>query len=78
MGGEYTSNKLCQLLTLDGIIHQTSCTNAPKQNGVAERKHRHIVQTARSLLFSTFIPGEFWGETVFTVVSLINIFSSYH
>jgi hypothetical protein len=26
LGGEYTSNKFCELLTLDGTIHQTLCT----------------------------------------------------
>ena len=40
-------------------IHQTSCTYTRKQNGVAERKHRHIVETARSLLLSASIPNEF-------------------
>lgn len=71
LGGEYTSNKFCQLLALDGTIHQTSCTDTPEQNGVAERKHRHIVETARSLLLSAFVPSEFWGEAVLTAVSLI-------
>ena len=38
LGGEYTSNKFCQLLALDRTIHQTSCTDTPEQNGVAEKK----------------------------------------
>jgi hypothetical protein len=59
LGGEYTSNKFCQMLALDGTIHQTSCTDTPEQNGVAERKYRHIVETARSLLLSAFVPSEF-------------------
>ena len=59
LGGEYTSNKFFQLLALDGTIHQTSCTNTPEQNGVAERKHRHIVETARSLLLFAFVHSEF-------------------
>jgi hypothetical protein len=55
------------LLALDGTIHQTSCTDTPEQNGVAERKHRHIVETARSLLLSAFVPSELWGEAVLTL-----------
>jgi hypothetical protein len=72
LGGEYTSNKFSELLTFDGTIHQTSCTDTPQQNGVAERKHRHIVETARSLLLSASVPSEFWGEAVLTAVHVIN------
>ena len=58
LGGEYTSNKFYELFALDGTIHQTSCTDTPEQNGVAERKHGHIVEIAHSLLFSTFVPSK--------------------
>jgi transposase InsO family protein len=59
LGGEYTSNKFCQMLALDGTIHQTSYIDTPEQNGVAKRKHRHIVETTCSLLLSAFVPNEF-------------------
>jgi transposase InsO family protein len=78
LGGDYTSNKFYQMLALDGTIHQTSYTGTLEQNGVAERKHRHIVETARSLLLFTFVPSEFWGEVVLTAVSLINTILSSH
>jgi len=78
LGGEYTSNKFCQMLALDGTIHQTSCTDTPEQNGAAERKHRYIVKTTRSLLLSAFVPSEFWGEAVLIAVSLINTIPSSH
>ena len=48
LGGKYTSNKFCELLALDRTIHQTSCTYTPEQNGVAERKYKHIVETTCS------------------------------
>jgi hypothetical protein len=76
--GNTPLNKFCQLLALDGTIHQTSCTDTPEQNGAAERKHRHIVETARSLLLFAFVPSEFWGEVVLTTVSLINTIISSH
>jgi hypothetical protein len=78
LGGEYTFNKFCQLLALDETIHQTSCTDTPKQNGVAERKHRLIVETAHSLLLSAYVPSEFWEEALLTAISLINTIPSSH
>jgi hypothetical protein len=78
LDGEYTSNKFYELFVLDGTIHQTSCVDTPKQNGVAKRKHRHIFKTIRSLLLSTFVPGVFWREVVLIAVDLINSISSSH
>nr|TKR84778.1 hypothetical protein D5086_0000254410 [Populus alba] len=33
-----------------GIIHRFSCPGTPEQNGLAERRHRHIVDTGRTLM----------------------------
>jgi hypothetical protein len=65
-------------VALDGTIHQTSYNDTPKQNSVAKRKHRHIIETAHSLLLFACVPSEFWGEVVLTAISLINIISSFH
>ncbi|RVX15411.1 Retrovirus-related Pol polyprotein from transposon RE1 [Vitis vinifera] len=43
-GGEYQSSDLQKYLEGHGIIHQTTCSNTPQQNGVAERKNRHLLE----------------------------------
>ena len=55
-----------------GIIHQTSCPHTSQQNGVAERKHLHLLDVARTLLFHMHVPKHFWGDAVLTACRLIN------
>ena len=76
--GEYTSNKFLELLVSDGAIQQTLCKDTPEQNGVAKRKHRHIVETTRSLLLFASVPSELWGEVDLIVVTSINLIPSSH
>lgn len=61
-GGEYKSRPFKELLLSQGTLPQLSCTDTPQQNdGVAERKHRHIMETTRALLLSSSVPKTFWG-----------------
>ncbi|BBG94371.1 ABC-2 type transporter family protein [Prunus dulcis] len=55
-----------------GIIHETTCPQTPQQNGVAERKNRHLLETARALLIDGHVPRHHWDDAVVTAVHLIN------
>ena len=63
-GGEYFSGSLNMFLMDNGIIHESSCTDTPEQNGVAERKNRHLLEVARSLLFARNVPKIQWANAV--------------
>jgi hypothetical protein len=59
-------------LRSEGIVHQTTCVNTPEQNGVAERKNRHILEVTRCLLFLMNVPRYLLGEATKITVYLIN------
>ncbi|WZZ60344.1 hypothetical protein YC2023_060451 [Brassica napus] len=71
-GGEYISNAFKSHLAKHGIVHQTSCPYTPQQNGVAERKNRHLMEVARSMMFHANVPKRFWSDGVQTACYLIN------
>ncbi|WVZ21044.1 hypothetical protein V8G54_008366 [Vigna mungo] len=75
-GGEYQSLDLKRYLEVHGIIHQTMCPNTPQQNGVAERKNRHLLEVVRSLLLEAHMPLSYWGEALTMATYVINCIPS--
>ncbi|CAM8959948.1 unnamed protein product [Rhodiola kirilowii] len=71
-GGEFFNHKLTSFFQSKGCIHQSSCPYTPQQNGLAERKHRHILEVARALIFEAGLPKHFWGDSVLTATHIIN------
>jgi hypothetical protein len=49
-GGEFTSNQFKQILHSNGILHRIPCPDTLLQNGLVERKHRHLVDISLALL----------------------------
>ncbi|KAE8704364.1 PLAC8 family protein [Hibiscus syriacus] len=71
-GGEYRSNEFSQYLRECRIRHQYTCANTPQQNGVAERKNRHLAEICRSMLHAKIVPGRFWAKAMRTASFVIN------
>ena len=71
-GGEYTSNEFHDFLHQKGILSQRSYPYTPQQNGLAERKNRHLLDVVRTLLLESSVPPKFWVEALSTAVYLIN------
>ncbi|KAL0746111.1 hypothetical protein Bca101_101377 [Brassica carinata] len=71
-GGEYTSRLFKQHLAQHGILHQTSCPYTTQQNGVAERKNRHLMEVDRSMMFQSNVPKRYWSDAVMSACYLIN------
>ncbi|CAN0840535.1 Retrovirus-related Pol polyprotein from transposon RE1 [Linum grandiflorum] len=71
-GGEFISNQLQELFKEKGILPQQSCPGVSQQNGLVERKNRHVLELTHTILFHSCVPPSFWVEAVHTVVHLIN------
>ena len=54
------------------VKHEITIPYTPQQNGVAERKHKTIVEMARCTLHAKNMSYKFWAETMFCATYLIN------
>ncbi|KAG8495625.1 hypothetical protein CXB51_013396 [Gossypium anomalum] len=69
-GGEFRalSTELARL----GVQHRVTCPYTSEQNGVVERRHRHIVKMGLTLLAKASMPLEYWSDAFSHAVHLIN------
>ena len=63
-------------LKTNGIVHESLSVNTPQQNGVVERKNKHLLEVARALMFTTNMQKMFWGDAILTSAYLINMMPS--
>ncbi|KAK4381522.1 Retrovirus-related Pol polyprotein from transposon RE1 [Sesamum angolense] len=62
--------KICSILlalyikNLVSIHHNKTCSR--------ERKHKHLLQVARALMFESYLPKQFWAESILAATYIIN------
>nr|GEV59580.1 ribonuclease H-like domain-containing protein [Tanacetum cinerariifolium] len=71
-GIEFKNNDLIEFYGFKGIKREYSNARTSQQNGVAERKNRTLIETARTMLVDSFLPITFWAETVNTACYVFN------
>nr|GEV67014.1 hypothetical protein [Tanacetum cinerariifolium] len=71
-GTEFKNNELIKFRGLKGIKREYSNARTPQQNGVAKRKNRTLIETARTMLADSFLPTTFWAEAVNTACYVLN------
>ena len=69
-GGEFIT--LRSFLSYSGISHYTTAPHTPQQNGVAERCHRHLVETGLTLLHDASLDLSYWPHAFHTASNFIN------
>nr|GEY80974.1 copia protein [Tanacetum cinerariifolium] len=65
-GTEFLNQTLHAYFAAEGILHQTSVTRTPEQNGIFERQNRTLVEAARTMLSAAKVPLFFWAEAIAT------------
>ena len=71
-GGEYLSFELKLYLEAHEIIHQTTCSDTPQQNEVAERKNRHLLEVVCASLIEAHMSLSYLGHALTFAAYLIN------
>ena len=66
------SFELKRYLEAHEIIHQTTCSDTPQQNGVAEWKNLHLLEVVRASLIEAHMPLSYWGHALTFAAYLIN------
>ena len=69
---EYTQYAFQALLHFYGTIHHLTCLGTSQQNGRAETKFHHILDTVHALLLFAKVLVPFWGEAALNAVHAIN------
>ncbi|GJU65743.1 putative ribonuclease H-like domain-containing protein [Tanacetum coccineum] len=65
-GTEFKNKVMDDFCREKGIKREYSVARTPKQNGVAKRRNRTLIDAARTMLADSKLPTTFWAEAVST------------
>ena len=71
-GTEFMGENYQELLSKNGIKHETSAPYSPHQNGTAERNWHTLFDMARCMLIESELPKELWTYAVQTAAVVRN------
>ena len=72
-GGEYSSTHFKIFLAQSGILHRISCPHISQQNGVVERKHRHVMDIGLAFPTHLGLQTKYWVDAFLIAIYLINL-----
>ena len=58
-GKEFDQTPMHKLFINHSVYFRNSCPNTQQKNGVAEPKHRHLLEMTRSFLIDASLPASF-------------------
>ena len=71
-GGEYFPNEFSDFYEENGLIHQTTTSYTPQQNGLAEKENRTLVDMVNAILMHVRLLFNLWGEALLTACHVHN------
>ena len=71
-GREFLSDGMQAFFKERGIVHLTSATYTPQQNGAAERVQQTLARTARAMLEDADLAANLWCEALLTACTVRN------
>jgi hypothetical protein len=70
--GKFLSTEFNNYCKLEGIRRQLTAAGTPQQNGIAERKNRHLCESMRTLLHDANLLPSLWEEAIRTANYIAN------
>ena len=71
-GSEYSTKTIEDFCEKNGIIHKVRAPYTPQQYGLAARKNRTIIELMNSMLLSSSLSNNMWGEAVLSACYILN------